>query len=80
MDKRDGFGEMWWPGGNVYRGQWKDDLQDGEGKVTENGVVTEATWVKGQMHGKVKILGEKGIEEARFSGGRKVQVTDKIVT
>jgi hypothetical protein len=53
MDKRDGFGEMWWPGGNVYRGQWKDDLQDGEGKVTENGVVTEATWVKGQMHGKV---------------------------
>jgi len=31
MDNRGGYGEMYWNDGSVYKGEWKNGSQEGEG-------------------------------------------------
>jgi len=40
--KRNGYGEYHYPDGNIYKGNWKDDLREGKGKLYDkNGVLIQ---------------------------------------
>lgn len=43
VDKKEGYGEFYWPDGRCYKGYWKDGKQHGRGVYKGNG--------KGQMEG-----------------------------
>lgn len=34
-DKKEGYGEYHWNDGRVYKGQWKDGKQEGEGTLID---------------------------------------------
>lgn len=52
MDKKHGYGVFQWESGNVYKGDYKEDLRDGYGEMFwTDGSVYKGDWVKGVQHG-----------------------------
>lgn len=41
MDKKSGYGEFRWASGNVYKGEYKDDMREGHGVMA---------WVDGSKY------------------------------
>jgi hypothetical protein len=49
---KQGWGRYYYSNGNIYEGDWKDDLKSGRGKMNySNGEVYEGMWVKGKKSG-----------------------------
>jgi len=43
---RHGKGTYTWNSGKIYKGEWKNNLRDGVGEMTENGKTVKGTWKK----------------------------------
>ena len=44
-----GYGEFTWPNGRVYKGQWSEGKQCGEGIIVdENGKTRKGEWANGK--------------------------------
>ena len=54
--KREGFGRYDWPTGERFEGTYADDLPNGRGTVTIDGVSFSGTWRRGCL-----VLGDKRI-------------------
>eukprot|EP01097_Dermamoeba_algensis_P010240 TRINITY_DN7480_c0_g1_i2.p1 TRINITY_DN7480_c0_g1~~TRINITY_DN7480_c0_g1_i2.p1 ORF type:complete len:226 (-),score=23.72 TRINITY_DN7480_c0_g1_i2:203-880(-) len=51
-DKRNGFGEFTWPGGDSYSGRWKDSKRHGNGTYKwADGRVYQGEWNEDKRHG-----------------------------
>lgn len=49
-DKKEGYGEFYWPDGRIYKGYWKDGKQDGKGIYKgSNKVQREGEWLDGKL-------------------------------
>lgn len=49
---KQGMGIYRYSNGNIYNGNWKDDLKNGLGKMNyPNGACYEGEWMKGKKHG-----------------------------
>ncbi|MDA9606378.1 hypothetical protein N9S28_01370 [Candidatus Pelagibacter sp.] len=46
---RHGKGTYQWKSGKVYKGEWKNNLMDGVGEMTENGKTVKGIWKKHQF-------------------------------
>ena len=46
-DKKEGFGVFPWPNGKIYKGQWKQGKQHGEGQMF---CLLENTWKNGEWY------------------------------
>ncbi|KAK7919824.1 hypothetical protein WMY93_011108 [Mugilogobius chulae] len=53
VNKIEGFGVRRYPSGNIYQGEWMNNLRHGEGKMQWflNGQQYEGTWYNGIQHG-----------------------------
>jgi hypothetical protein len=47
-DKKEGYGEFSWPDGKIYKGQWRDGKQHGEGVLKHKGVERKGLWDNGK--------------------------------
>ena len=48
-DKKHGYGELFWPDGRIYKGEWKHGRQHGKGQyICLNGQVKYGEWCNGQ--------------------------------
>lgn len=49
-DKKEGYGEFFWPDGRLYKGYWKDGKQHGRGQYKgTNRVTKEGEWCDGKL-------------------------------
>lgn len=49
-DRKEGYGEFTWPSGAVFKGQWRDGKQHGEGWMKdEEGKVKTGRWEEGEF-------------------------------
>ena len=56
MDQRSGYGEMFWNDGSVYKGQWVDGEQDGDGILyMADGRVKEGIFEKNRFVKRKKV-------------------------
>lgn len=52
---RDGYGIMKFKFGNIYKGEWKNDLENGNGVITfEDGTKCEGNWIRKEVDTTVK--------------------------
>lgn len=52
MDKKHGYGVFKWSSGNVYKGNYKEDVRHGYGEMYwTDGSIYKGEWVKGIQHG-----------------------------
>lgn len=50
LDKREGFGRLFWNDGTYYLGEWKNDLRNGYGQlVHKSGKMEQGTWIDGKL-------------------------------
>ena len=70
---RSGKGRYVWANGDVYEGEWKNDMPDGEGLLTlKDGSRYRGQFVKGKEEGKGVLVDKDGIRyEGFFKQGRK---------
>lgn len=55
MDERNGFGLFNWENGDSFKGEFKGDLREGKGVLTNSqGVKLVGFWIKDLLHGEVK--------------------------
>lgn len=60
MDKRQGFGRLFWDNGTYYVGHWHNDLRNGFGRLSHaNGKVEQGSWMEG------KLIKEQAEDEER---------------
>ena len=57
---RFGVGTCRWNNGDVYEGEWKDNLRHGNGKYTEEGFTYEGQWQLDLKHGRGKMVCKNG--------------------
>lgn len=64
-DERDGYGEMYWVDGSNYKGEWRQGIQHGMGKMTfPDGTVKEGYFENNTFKGTSATLSGAG-----FIGG-----------
>ena len=51
MGKKEGFGELHWKNGRIYKGNWKNGKQNGEGELfsEENKIWKKGIWNEGNV-------------------------------
>ncbi len=72
--KRSGEGTYYYWSGEVYKGGWKDNLQNGKGVITRiaTGTIIEGNYANGRMNGLVKYTYKNGeTREGNFTRGRR---------
>ena len=62
-DERNGFGEMYWTDGSIYKGEWKKGIQHGRGVMTmPDGRIKDGIFEANIFKGAVKVREGSDIE------------------
>lgn len=63
-DERDGYGEMYWTDGSIYKGEWRKGIQEGKGVMTfPDGRIKDGNFENNIFKGAIKIKEDSKIEE-----------------
>lgn len=67
LDDRDGLGTFWFPNGDIYKGEWKDDIISGSGvMIYADGTRYEGNWSNGKRHGFGNLSWSNNTYEGNF--------------
>ena len=79
MDKKCGYGIFSWASGNVYKGNYEDDLRNGYGQMYwGDGSYYKGEWVKGIQHGQGTIfLPGQGVKKGIFKDNILTEVLEE---
>ena len=75
--KRKGFGRYYWPAGQRFEGYYDDDLPNGQGTITIDGVSYAGTWRRGCLAHKDKLIAI-GAPLSTCTGGHSHKIAEMI--
>ena len=75
--KRKGFGRYYWPAGQRFEGYYDDDLPNGQGTITIDGVSHAGIWRRGCLAHKDKLIAI-GAPLSTCTGGHSGKIAEKM--
>ena len=75
--KRKGFGRYYWPAGQRFEGYYGDDLPNGQGTITIDGVSYAGIWRRGCLAHKDKLI-TVGAPLSTCAGGHSGKIAETM--